>query len=127
MARTTTEGGTTSGYSLIGSTNMAIPPARKITIESTLAKIARSMKNLEKCIARASAPAGDGRRIGRRGRRVGVHRGQRRGDLHSRPHPLETVHHDLLAGLHALLHDAEPVHQPADLHRAVLHRAVGLE
>ena len=48
--RTTTEGGTTSGYSLIGSSGIAIRPAAKITIESTAAKIGRSMKNLEKSI-----------------------------------------------------------------------------
>src|SRR6185312_8849150 len=49
-ARTTTEGGTTSGYSLTGSANMAIAPAMKITMESTPAKIGRSMKNREKRI-----------------------------------------------------------------------------
>ena len=46
-ARTTTEGGTTSGYSLIGSPNMAIRPAMKITIDTTAAKIGRSMKKRE--------------------------------------------------------------------------------
>ena len=49
-ARTTTDGGTTSGYSLTGSVNIAIRPAMKITIESTAAKIGRSMKNLERRI-----------------------------------------------------------------------------
>src|SRR5262245_28498558 len=48
--RTTTEGGTTSGYSPIGSNGIAINPAAKITIESTAAKIGRSMKNFEKSI-----------------------------------------------------------------------------
>src|SRR6478672_995217 len=48
--RTTTEGGTTSGYSPIGNSGIAIRPAAKITIESTAAKIGRSMKNLEKSI-----------------------------------------------------------------------------
>ncbi|MDQ1092901.1 hypothetical protein QE400_002314 [Xanthomonas sacchari] len=46
--RTTTEGGTTSGYSPMGSSGMAIRPAAKMTIDSTAAKIGRSMKNLEK-------------------------------------------------------------------------------
>src|SRR5690606_38989918 len=46
--RTTTEGGTTSGYSPIGSSGIEIRPAAKITIDSTAAKIGRSMKNREK-------------------------------------------------------------------------------
>src|SRR5687768_5030804 len=46
--RTTTDGGTTSGYSLMGNNGIAIRPAAKITIDSTAAKIGRSMKNLEK-------------------------------------------------------------------------------
>ena len=49
--RTTTEGGTTSGYSLMGSSGIAIRPAAKITIDSTAAKIGRSMKNREKSMA----------------------------------------------------------------------------
>ncbi|HNA86121.1 MAG TPA: hypothetical protein PLB04_11175 [Nitrospira sp.] len=53
MARTMTAGGTTSGYSLIGRIGMAINPAAKITIDSTAAKIGRSMKNFEKSIAGA--------------------------------------------------------------------------
>ena len=48
-----TAGGTTSGYSLIGRLGMAINPAAKITIDSTAAKIGRSMKNLEKSTAGA--------------------------------------------------------------------------
>jgi len=39
-----TEGGTTSGYSEIGSWNIAINPARKINVEMTPAKMGRSMK-----------------------------------------------------------------------------------
>ena len=46
-ARTTTEGGTTSGYSLIGSAGIASRPETKMTIDSTAAKIGLSMKNLE--------------------------------------------------------------------------------
>src|SRR5690606_1585884 len=68
-AVTTTDGGTTSGYSPIGSSGIEISPAAKITIDSTAAKIGRSMKNLEKsmmlllaCLAYfiATACAGDG-------------------------------------------------------------------
>src|SRR6185369_6894216 len=43
-AETTTEGGATSGYSLMGSRCSAMKPARKIMIEITPAKIGRSMK-----------------------------------------------------------------------------------
>src|SRR5690606_13282340 len=49
--RTTTEGGTTSGYSPTGSSGIAIRPAAKITIDSTAAKIGRSMKKREKSMA----------------------------------------------------------------------------
>src|SRR5688500_7504627 len=48
IARTTTLGGTTSGYSTAGRSGMAISPAAKIIIERTMANIGRSMKNLEK-------------------------------------------------------------------------------
>jgi hypothetical protein len=34
----------------MGKANIAMPPARKITIESTAAKIGRSMKKRENCI-----------------------------------------------------------------------------
>jgi hypothetical protein len=46
-ARTTTEGGTTSGYSAVGNFVSAITPARRITTDSTAAKIGLSMKNFE--------------------------------------------------------------------------------
>ncbi len=47
-ARTTTDGGTTSGYSAIGRLLSAIAPARKMRSEMTPAKMGRSMKNLER-------------------------------------------------------------------------------
>ena len=47
-ARTTTVGGATSGYSEIGSAGSDRSPATKIRVDSTPAKIGRSMKNLEK-------------------------------------------------------------------------------
>src|SRR6202012_5470621 len=50
-AVTTTDGGTTSGYSEMGSWVMAIRPARKIMTEITPAKIGRSMKNLDRFMA----------------------------------------------------------------------------
>src|SRR5256714_11849796 len=43
-ARTTTVGGTTSGYSEMGSKKAEIAPSTKMTIESTPANIGRSTK-----------------------------------------------------------------------------------
>ena len=51
-ARTTIVGGTTSGYSEIGSARIESSPARKISRESTAAKIGRSMKNFERFMRR---------------------------------------------------------------------------
>src|SRR5215470_1769125 len=50
-ARTTTDGGTTSGYSEIGITGSASSPATKMRIDSTPAKIGRSMKNRDTFMA----------------------------------------------------------------------------
>src|SRR3546814_10151364 len=61
--RTTTDGGTTFGYSPIGSSGIEIRPAAKITIDSTAAQIGRSMKNLEKSMVgslRGRTAPGDG-------------------------------------------------------------------
>lgn len=51
-ARTTTVGGTTSGYSEIGRALIESSPARKMSTESTAAKIGRSMKNFERFMGR---------------------------------------------------------------------------
>src|SRR3954466_15634492 len=50
-ARTTTDGGTTSGYSEIGSLKMAIRPATNTITDSTAAKIGLSAKKREKFMA----------------------------------------------------------------------------
>src|SRR5215217_3081712 len=50
-AETTTDGGTTSGYSEIGIARNASSPATKIRTDSTPAKIGRSMKNLDTFMA----------------------------------------------------------------------------
>src|SRR5690349_13177622 len=74
-AVTTTEGGTTSGYSEIGNWVMAIRPARKMTTEITPAKIGRSMKNFDKFTSgplRVSL-AGGARLVGRRLHRLRRH------------------------------------------------------
>src|SRR5476651_2769497 len=46
-ARTTTDGGTTSGYSEIGNRKIEIRPATKIMIDKTAAKIGLSTKKRE--------------------------------------------------------------------------------
>src|SRR6187200_3320966 len=56
-ARTTTEGGATSGYSEIGITLSASSPARKISTDSTPAKIGRSIKNLERFMGEPRRPS----------------------------------------------------------------------
>src|ERR1700741_2616138 len=70
VARTTIDGGTTSGYSDTGSRVIAIAPARKMTIDSTAAKIGRSMKKREMFMS--SLFGGDPR--GLRGGRSSLHR-----------------------------------------------------
>src|SRR5712672_3294169 len=97
-----TVGGTTSGYSLIGNSGIAIAPATKITIDSTAAKIGRSMKNLEKKSKNGSPY---GLRLGPRAHRnqVGFNLGVRCEDL------LETGDYDLVVRIEAGLHDPQTV------------------
>ncbi|MNO70002.1 hypothetical protein D3C76_608690 [compost metagenome] len=59
LARTTTVGGTTSGYSLIGNWNSAMAPAIRISSESTAAKIGRVIKNRENFMAVFLYPRGE--------------------------------------------------------------------
>src|ERR671912_83361 len=125
-ARTTTDGGTTSGYSEIGSTRMARRPARKIRIDSTPAKIGRSMKNFERFTAPSSrrADAGSALCEVRRAAVVGfarrrVHRHRLRLDERARAHPLQAVDDDALAVGHALGDDPKATHGRADRHRPI--------
>jgi hypothetical protein len=53
LARTWMVGGTTSGYSLIGSICIDRSPAMVMTIDSTVAKMGRSMKNREMFMGRS--------------------------------------------------------------------------
>src|SRR5258706_7013472 len=73
-ARTTTEGGTTSGYSEIGRLRTAINPARKISSDSTPAKIGRSIKNFDRFIGDTSGPRScRSGLLRRRVRQLGLH------------------------------------------------------
>src|ERR1700688_358858 len=97
-ACTTIEGGTTSGYSAIGSARNAMSPASRISTESTPAKIGRSMKNLERfiCLCPWSDPAAR-------------HRHGLRSDERARTHALQSVHDDPLVGLEPRGHDAQAI------------------
>src|SRR3546814_728061 len=75
LARTTTVGGTTSGYSLIGNWNSEMAPPMRITSDSTAAKIGRLMKNCEKFMAHSGVGRASGALADRSdwcGRRAGV-------------------------------------------------------
>src|SRR5690606_19909421 len=149
--RTTTDGGTTSGYSPIGSRGIEIRPAAKITIDSTAAKIGLSMKKREKSMGwfldsgkRGPAlPRGEGSVAGRRasGRRAGEarlssSRGHRRGGgrlahghgpcLHGHAGEEDLLHaadDHRVAGLQALLDDAQAVGHAPDHDVAALRLA----
>ena len=110
-ARTTTDGGTTSGYSEIGSLKIDSRPATKMMIDRTAAKIGRSMKNREKFMVVPCyflAVSGGDFQVGRR--LVGaIHRHQLRRDRRARMHALQAVDDDFLARLEALAHHAQAV------------------
>src|SRR5688572_5726253 len=111
-ARTTTVGGTTCGYSLIGSLNSAMAPAATIISDRTAAKIGRSMKNLETFMTtsiRGVAWFGPAVRT----------RVRHRGDLHPGADPLQPVDDDALARLEAAAHDAQAVDDRTERHRPV--------
>src|SRR5438045_3941791 len=118
-ARTTTDGGTTSGYSEIGRLRTAIRPATSIRKDNTPAKIGRSMKNFERftCSLRSRflGRGAFGMQLG-----LGVHRHRLRRHQRTGAHPLQPVDDDALAGLQAGVHDAQAVHRRAQRHLAVL-------
>src|ERR1043166_5997586 len=101
-AVTTTEGGTTSGYSEIGSLVMAIRPARKMMTEITPAKIGRSMKNFARFTFDPSRSYdGSAALVGRRRHRLWRNGGAGRQFLQAIQDPpvarFETGQHDPLA------------------------------
>src|ERR1700678_331295 len=149
FAFTITVGGTTSGYSLIGSCGNAIRPARKIRAESTPAKIGRLMKNCESFMISMHHVKGNGRlgntrdRIGRacgrcRVRRLharlggylaeaarGIAHGNARGsDTLPGPHMLQTVDDDEFVRSQSLRHDAQAVDFGTEFHEAILDAVV---
>src|SRR5579859_4349185 len=82
-AVTTTEGGTTSGYSEIGSWVIAIRPAKKMMTEITPAKMGRSIKNFDKFTLEPLQARPTERSVGRRLHQLRRHNGTRRQFLQS--------------------------------------------
>src|SRR6218665_3876201 len=118
---TTTDGGTTSGYSEIGSLKIAISPPRKMRMDSTAAKIGRATKNLEKfmrgllvCLVLL------GGRDGHTRRRRRHHRHLLRRDRGAGAHALQAVDDDAFARLQAGAGHAQAVDGLAELDHAVL-------
>src|SRR5690349_16559310 len=103
-AVTTTDGGTTSGYSEIGSCSMAISPARNKAMEITPAKIGRSMKNFDRftCVSPRAWPgvlvAG------------GLHPGRLSCDQRTRRQTLQSIQDHAIPGFHAGGDHAGAVH-----------------
>src|SRR5262245_48703267 len=130
-ARTTTDGGTTSGYSETGITRRASRPDRKISTDSTPAKIGRSMTNLDRFMAlEVSAPpdltpwhhprshhgvgpaasdTGSALHCLRLRLRSTSHGDDLRRQHRARPHPLQAVDDDPLALGKPAPDDAQPV------------------
>src|SRR5258705_8354521 len=136
-ARTTTDGGTTSGYSEIGIWRSAKRPATKISTDSTPAKIGRSMKNLEIFMSRprrrcrvprfALSACGDVARR-RRLRLIGASHGDElRRKQRAWAHTLQSVHYDSLAGSETIRHPAQAVDEDAECHLAVGGLVVGAD
>src|SRR5437764_14149455 len=106
-ARTTIEGGTTSGYSDTGSARSAIRPASSISGDSTPAKIGRSMKNFERFIAMLPSTA-RGAVVLRAQLGLRVHRHRLRRHHGARPHALHAVDDDAPAARQARHRHAQP-------------------
>src|SRR5580698_3316836 len=119
-AVTTTDGGTTSGYSEIGSCVIEIRPARKMATEMTPAKIGRSIKNRDKFIVvippRGRAPQSIAR--GTAGLRIDRHAGRK---------PLQVVQDQALAGFDANANHAAAFDLRAKLDRAVFGFVIGID
>src|SRR5216683_3533420 len=109
-------GGTTSGYSLIGSRHIAIRPTIKMMLESTPAKIGRRMKKSEKFMEllvvanRRLALGGFQMRWPSVGHRLLCHHG------HSRTNTLHTVDHDFIPGVEPIAHNTLAVDHRTQLH-----------
>src|SRR5262249_41780891 len=121
-ARTTTVGGTTSGYSLIGRSFREIAPAMKMIADMTPAKIGRLTKKLEKFTGRflLTNVEGDGvaARVDLREHPLAAihgHLGGRNG--HAGADALQAVHDDDVVRLETVRDDAQAIDLPAGFDR----------
>src|SRR5262245_22306038 len=110
---TTTVGGTTCGNSLTGRSGSETSPATTMMIETTDAKIGRSMKKDEMFMEAESPSRGRRRHTGTDGHLFGR-------DLRSRPHPLQSIDDDDVAGFEAFANDAQTLLGTPELNRTVL-------
>src|SRR5260221_2286580 len=130
VATTTTDGGTTSGYSEMGRFFIAIRPATSISVESTPAKIGRSIKNLEIFIALLPAIDADCFLLEtrcRQSRRAASFHGHRFRRHHIvRAYALQAVDDDVFTFAQAAADNAQAVDNGAQRDFAVVHLVVGI-
>src|ERR1700722_3950948 len=150
VALTTTVGGTTSGYSLMGRFGSAITPAMRMIDDSTPAKMGREMKNCASFKAQYSKGCDSMGKAYRRIASVGSRRFARgavrfnggdltqaisvhvhdhfgRGNQCAGPHSLQTVDDDDLANPKSAVDHPESINVGSQGHTAVVDRAVALE
>src|SRR5437879_4263616 len=125
-------GGVICGYCAMGNVQTAIPPASVMTIDSTAAKIGRSMKKRENTAAlRRSATliragsVSDGLFLPSLTLRALISAAHLRLDFHVAPHLLQAADDDALVRLEALLNDPQVIVQRADADVAHVHLVVG--
>src|SRR5271168_215043 len=99
---TCTCGGEIGGYCAIGKLNTAIPPASVMRMDSTVAKIGRSMKKCESIIRRSLLLARSLLAEGRHGSLLRL-------DLHVWPDLLERTDGDPILGVQPVGDDAQAV------------------
>src|SRR3954470_21702398 len=127
VAVTCTVGGLICGYCEIGRPWKARAPASTMTIDSTAAKIGRSMKkteNMVSALGRRRSAAGGGLLGPGRGLLRLARRALLDGDLDPGPHFLRAFHDDALARLHAGIDHHEILRGAAHLNRAHGHLVV---
>src|SRR5258706_12658962 len=120
-AVTTTDGGTTSGYSEIGSWVMAIRPVKKMMTEITAAKIGRSIKNFDKFTS--ESPRGENPALGS----VGGGLDRLRRDRCAGRQFLQPVQDHAIAGLEARRHHTIAGHGRAERDFAIFRLVAGAD
>src|SRR4051812_1766308 len=114
-------GGAISGYCATGNREKATAPRITMTIETTEAKIGRSMK---KCDIRMPPGPTNSRILGLRASRDRGSALLLRRDLHIWPDPHQAIDHDAVVRLDAILDDAQVVFDQWPERNVLLHRRV---